>query len=397
MVWPAFVPRDAGAFRAMRCIAFLAGLTFYYLFSSPTPDHLGAAEYTIAALLAAAMWPSLNLAHMPLWLLFFGGALVPALVGVLNGQIPGDIVRDGAAFAFLFLVLVYRRVSVDIGDWLLWAVAGGGALFAARTVVSYAPYLMAGSNGALGTPPDLLYLANSPEVMFAALWFLGQGLQAICADRIRPLAAFYLGLSALCALSMGLMMQRAGIAIFSGAGLVMTFYFARQSPRSLVRLLLFWTLLGVLFWPYAHALVSALLWKTHVVGLNSRYEEWMTVLRLVGASPSTLLFGEGWGGRLANPAVGGLSVLFTHSFFSALLLKTGVIGCLLGLAGMALVFAKLVVVARHNLLLGFALFWPLLISVTIYASYKSLGFGLLLLIISVYPNQKLEKNTAPVA
>lgn len=397
MFLPSLIPPNAGALRATGCLAFLAALSIYYVCSSPTPDVLGAPEIAITILLALAFRPMITRENLPLWGMFAFGILVPSVTGVLYGHSFGDIIRDAAAVGFLFLVLLYGRVSADLGTRLIWAVALGGAVFALRTILSYLPYLTSGNLSAIGSPPDLLYLANSPEVMFAALWFLGQGLSGICAPRFRLHTLGLLMCSAFCVLAMALMMQRAGIAVFTAAGLAMSFYFIRQSPRALVRLLVFWMILGAAFWPYAHALMSALLWKTHVVGLNSRYEEWMSVLKIVSSNYSALLFGEGWGARFSNPAVGGLDVLFTHSFFSSLLLKSGLTGCALGLVGIALIFIKLWSLARANILLGFALFWPLLISVTIYASYKSLGFGLLLLIISVYPNQKLEKNTTPVA
>lgn len=397
MLFSAIIPQDAGALRTTGCLAFLGALSIYYMFSSPTPDVLGVPELSILLLLALALRPMVTRENLPLWGMFGFGVLVPSVTGALYGHSLADIIRDVAAAGFLFLVLLYGKVSADLGSKLVWAVALGGVVFAVRTILSYLPYLTSGNLSALGSPPDLLYLANSPEVMFAALWFLGQGLSGICAPHFRLQTFGLLIGSALCVLAMALMMQRAGIAVFTAAGLGMSFYFIRQSPRALVRLLVFWMILGMAFWPYAHSLMSALLWKTHVVGLNSRYEEWMSVLRIVSQNYSTLLLGEGWGTRFSNPAVGGLDVLFTHSFFSSLLLKAGLTGCALGLAGIALIFIKLWSLARENALLGFALFWPLLISVTIYASYKSLGFGLLLLIISVYPNQKLEKNTAPVA
>lgn len=393
----ALIPPDVGALRTTGCLAFLAALSIYYVFSSPTPDVFGAPEIAITILLALAFRPMITRENLPLWGMFAFGVLVPSVTGVLYGHSPSDILRDVAAAGFLFLVLLYGRVSADLGSKLIWAVALGGVVFAVRTILSYLPYLTSGNLSALGSPPDLLYLANSPEVTFAALWFLGQGLSGICAPCFRLHTLGLLMCSAFCVLAMALMMQRAGIAVFTAAGLAMSFYFVCQSPRALVRLAVFWMILGAAFWPYAHALMSALLWKTHVVGLNSRYEEWMSVLKIVSQNYSALLFGEGWGTRFSNPAVGGLDVLFTHSFFSSLLLKSGLTGCVLGLVGIALIFIKLWSLARDNILLGFALFWPILISVTIYASYKSLGFGLLLLIISVYPNQKLEKNTAPVA
>ncbi len=51
---------------------------------------------------------------------------------------------------------------------------------------------------------------------------------------------------------------------------------------------------------------------------------------------------------------------------------------------------------RDFILLG-AVIFPFIISVFLYASYKSLGFGLILLIFSVFSNRKLEKNNQAVS
>ena len=137
--------------------------------------------------------------------------------------------------------------------------------------------------------------------------------------------------------------------------------------------------------------------KTQLVGLNSRAQEWQTVLDLVFRDWGHALFGYGWGVRFENPAVGGLPVLFTHSLLSALLLKTGVFGAGLVFTTLVFVVLKALPVLAQRRALFLILVFPLLISGGIYASYKSLGFGLILLVFFEKAHLKLEKKSPVVA
>lgn len=142
--------------------------------------------------------------------------------------------------------------------------------------------------------------------------------------------------------------------------------------------------------------------KTEMVGLNARSEEWGAVFDVLSQDWGSMLFGEGWGGRLDNPAVGGLNVNYTHSLVSSLLLKTGVVGALVILIGCLYPVLMALRSVWHNrnaydwLIIGAALL-PLLISIFIYASYKSLGFGLILLVFFIFPMRKLERNDKSVS
>jgi len=137
----------------------------------------------------------------------------------------------------------------------------------------------------------------------------------------------------------------------------------RKAPRRVLGLALVLTCAALVFYGQIGGILYALWDKTRVHGGNMRLDEGVAVLEMIGRDLPSALFGTGWGGTFQSPAVADIRVNFTHSLPSALLLKTGLIG-----------FDRTV---------GFMLSGPLLISSLLYASYKSLDFGFLLLLIVV--------------
>ncbi len=212
----------------------------------------------------------------------------------------------------------------------------------------------------------------------------------------RVLGVVILSLSILPILAMIFMMQRAGIGVvclYVMIAICVVFY---RTPKWGGIFLAIILAVICVAWPlFGH--VFQMIWqKTELVGLNTRAEEWSAVMDRLSDGWDNTLFGEGWGGKIENPAVGGLSVNYTHSLISSLLLKTGLIGTIVILAGcfMPVIKAFGAVITKKCqidfILLGAVLF-PFLISVFLYASYKSLGFGLILLVFFIFPIRKLEK------
>ncbi|HEY0901002.1 MAG TPA: hypothetical protein VGD95_02655, partial [Micavibrio sp.] len=100
--------------------------------------------------------------------------------------------------------------------------------------------------------------------------------------------------------------------------------------------------------------------------------------------PLSLLWGQGWGAGLVSPAVGPDMVNYTHNLFTTYLLKGG-------LVAVALVFIYLVGLCRGlwpliwaHPVRALAVAAPFFIDITLYASFKSLDFGLLLLLIALW-------------
>jgi hypothetical protein len=115
-----------------------------------------------------------------------------------------------------------------------------------------------------------------------------------------------------------------------------------------------------------------------------RFQELETVWGDVTRSAASALFGNGWGASIKSPAVGGLSVNYTHNLVSAALLKSGMIGAALLCLYLFLLGTSFFSLVRQRPVLALALFWPFVIDIFLYASYKSLDFGLILTLIACY-------------
>lgn len=379
---------------AWQSVTFALALILYALTGSPTPDQISIAEILTAALLIISIsLPILTQMPVPAALLIIYGFSLPVLVGVASGHAGGAIIRDLIPFGFLLLPLFYRASFL-----LPWLVAGIGMAFAGRSLLPYKDTLQHPQLW-LGQPPaDLLYLANSPEVLFSALYLLGTGLVLIW-SRKSLIGGFFLMIAAsLPVLAMAVMMQRAGIGCMILAGMVWAAigFWARPGRTLLTGAVA--SLLLIPFIPLIEALLGTLAMKTELVGLNSRVQEWSTVLDLVSQSPWALLFGLGWGLTFENPAVGNIEVNYTHSLISALLLKTGVTGVGLTLLYLWIFAKQCVPQLFRSPVLVLALACPLGIGLLFYASYKSLGFGLILLLLANSTfYRKLEKNQRDMA
>ena len=381
------LPWQVGAF----CLALLV----YGVSGSPTPDEIGVSEVlTCLLLLASIRLPDVRRLPAPVIIFAIYGLSIPVLTGVLAGHSMGLILRDLIAFGFLLLPVFFASSNFrDHRQLVIFTVVLVGLMFSIRALMPYGPALFHPASW-LGLPPaDLLYLANSPEVLFSGLMLLGTGGFMIWAGQGMIKGMSLAVLAGLPLIAMAVMMQRAGLGCIVLAGLI---WAALGSWHHPARMGLTAGLLGLLALPLVSlgsAITSGLILKTEMVGFNSRTQEWATVLDLIGQSPWTALTGLGWGASFENPAVGNLTVNYTHSLVSALLLKTGLAGVLAMLAYLWMLAKQAVPELWRRPVLMVALAAPLGIGLVFYASYKSLGFGMLLFVLSLSaPYRKLEKN-----
>ena len=197
-------------------------------------------------------------------------------------------------------------------------------------------------------------------------------------------------------LAMVLLMQRAGVGALIAFACFMVALAVYYRPKWGSLFFVIALTLMMSGWSVIEIVLASIWQKTEIVGLNARIQEWATVFDFISKDALTFLFGAGWGGRIENPAVGGLSVNYTHSLISSLLLKTGMVGTSLILAGCFWpVFSRLKRLISEKSAFSYivigAAFLPFMISVLLYASYKSLGFGLILCVFLIFPIRKLEK------
>lgn len=385
----------------LRLAAFIAACIIYGLFGSPTPGDLGIAEIGVGLFLLIAINPvkaiqSVLMLHRGSWMtaaqaLLFYGMTVPLIAGLGGGNDPALILRDIIPFGFLLLPLLMQGWRPD------WRLAGGavaciGVAFGARVLL---PVLI-GQGDFIGVGTDPLYLSIAPTVSFAAV--LCGGTAGLLLYRGLSLRNIVLaGVLGVCALlpfaAMVITLQRAGIGLSAFALLILLAIGLWRRPARAVTPLIFVALVALCFLPIVNEVADSLMRKQTLVGNNNRLQEAAVVFDSVAASPLSVLFGKGWGTTLADPAVGGVVVNYTHNIFTTYLLKTGLVGLLL--LGLYLygLCRPLLGLLRISPLMALALGAPILIDLTLYASFKSLDFGLILLL-AMMAAQKLRENAA---
>lgn len=405
----------------LRGLALAGAILIYGMAGSPTPDRPGIAEITVGVLLGLAVFHpwlrevfcrSTYAPPSPFWrrtgfaALCYGLGVAVLMAGV-HGNALHQVLRDLVWLGFIALpVLLYPLWSRDAPHgaaqrWVWRAALCAGFFLIAREALRIAGGGLAAFSLAGGTT----YLSNSPLVAMAAIYTGGAGILLLAmGGRRRDFAAgAAMAVVALaCVFIMILGMQRAFAGGFFLALALVLFCVLRVRPVATLCLL---AILGagmVWLWPVLEVSTAALIAKTEQVGWNRRAEEWAAVWHHIAGSPWSLLFGTGWGGVFNSPAVGGLSVNFTHGALSSLLLKTG----LAGVAFFGAYFAALgALVARtilHTadlrlLVRGLALMVPFLIDMFLYASFKSLDFGVLLLLMAFLGETGADKNAPALA
>lgn len=375
-----------------RAFCLLLAVLVYGACGTPTPDAFGWAEGVVGALLLIAIGaPGVQALYLRTgdWrdmarMVFIGIAVAGLLWGALRGNPAALMLRDLIAFGFLFLPLLCLHIfrqAPEFTPLFLKAVIAAALLFSLRAllVIANDPALVAFSDGSLD------YFANAPTLPLAAFMLIAfPAARYIRSGAVRDLGWFAGGsiLAALPLLAMALTLQRASIGFVMIALSVAFLAALLRAPARAMVLLVITFLAAAPFMGDAAMLAALMHQKTLVFGLNMRAEEWQAVWQAVSETPLSALLGLGWGGTFESPAVAGIRVNFTHSLLSSALLKTG----LLGLAAVALYLAALgrewLKLAGLKPLMALALAGPLLIDMFLYASYKSLDFGLVLLLVS---------------
>ncbi len=378
----------------LRFLCLIGAMGLYAVLSSPTPDHPGLVEAVIGGLLCVVAlpgaWRMILHVHKTrnLWqgagaLLMIYGLSVPLCLGLIYGQDTGLIVRDVVPFLFMGLALFASDLFVNDSDrfkLFLWAAAGVGFVQAARSLFKVYGFFAFDSNGV----EELYYLANSPFVLLCAALCIAGMMRFLMQKnwlRVLPQVSVLAVLALVPLAAMALTLQRASLGYVVLFTLVLIgLAMVNRPSRGFGLVVIFgagFLLIGGDVW----AVFEQLFRKTQEHGFNMRVEEWRSVWAQARGSWSVLLFGQGWGTAFESPAVAGVRVNFTHSLFSSMILKTGLVGAALVLAYLVGLTQILWAQLRRNQVLALALAGPFLIDVLLYATFKSLDFGLLLLLI----------------
>lgn len=371
-----------------RLAALCGAVGLYGFLGTPAPPGLRWIEIGIAGLLLVAAglrWPVMAAAGRALrdgpgWAAVGTAALawltwVPLLRGVWQGWAPGDILRDVVPLFFLFLPLllapVLHRGGRRAGEALCGALMLAGLLFALRWWRQQGWAFDEFGERTFGD--GRTYLLNAPSVLVAAIGFpvlalrlAGWRSMAGWGAAILAGAAAAVCLAALAGAAHRMALGLA-VAALAGVGVI----HARRAPRLAMVVVLVVVAVSIPFHEAVFGALDRLVEKTRLAGANARIEEVEAVLRLVSASLPSVLFGEGWGALLVNPAVGEWRVSYTHTFASYTLLKTGV----LGLAAIAAWLGSLAIPARRlwraDPVLALVCLPPLLVPFGLHTSFNN--------------------------
>ncbi len=351
-----------------RFAALATALMLYGFAGSPTPDHPGWIEVVVGLLLILSVTlPGSHedrAAFLPLLLV---GPTIPLAVGFYKGYPLEAIARDVIPFLFLCLPVFIWPAHKAQAFFSLCLIVG--VLFALRVLGQGLDMFPANA--------ELLYLANSPLVVMSAIIGLGSAGMDLYRRDISVQSLMYLCGGLVCLLAMLIDVQRATImAVILSLGALTIAGFIR-APRRMV-----WPLVLMLVAAFASHDIILTAWhsmatKTALVGVNARWLEVQAVYEHLSGDWPRVLFGIGWGGRFNSPAVGGWSVPYTHSLLTYMLLKTGWIGLGGTVLALGVCFRQ---IFHQRTLAALGLFWALVIPVFFYASYKSLDFGLVLVL-----------------
>lgn len=408
----AYLPRRGGFFPALfsldseglRFCSLMSAMAVYAFRGSPTPDNPGWPEVLTGLLLLAAVGVKGGIraltisfsAPMKLWqiggkLFLLYGLSVPLIGGGMAGHGAAEVLRDILPFAF-FLMPVFLTENFEkrpeYGRYLLFAAIALGFVFALRALLPFYPFSIL-NVGIFPQSEELFYFANAPTVFLAALMLLGLSgktvMEAAGAKDIAR-AAILFGLSLLPLLAMTAAEQRAGVGACVLYAVMLAAMAVWRSPARAARLLLAIFFVVWAAFPVFMDAAEILGRKTSAVGLNMRDQEAKAVWEAVSGTgnPAHILFGLGWGGGFHSPAVGGVYVNFTHSLLTSMLLKTGLVGVFLACTYLAGLLNLLTGLLFRHPRVAMALLAPFLVDIFLYASFKSLDFGLVLLLIPVY-------------
>ncbi len=390
----------------VRSGAFLLALCLYAFRGSPTPDTPGLVEVVIAAFLVMAVGLVDAAAALrvdmkaPLWrsagqALLIYGLSVPVIMSVLRGAEISQALRDVFPFLFLLLPVFMGRLCGRYEGAFRAVLCGAlviGVVFAVRAGIDVQYDLLALLFPARGAA-ELNYFANAPTVLFAALFIAGYSAQRFFEHyTFKAFLLFFLGcaLATILLFPVALTAQRASLGYAVLYAVILTGIAFYKAPYRALIIAVSVIVFLAPFYSTALELIHMLAQKTSLVGFNARFEELAAVWAEISKSASTIAFGAGWGGSFESPAVAEIRVNYTHSLLTSALLKTGIVGVILvifylfGLAQLLWGFL------RRNPVLALALAGPIVIDVFLYASFKSLDFGLVLLLIPAYVLSRAE-------
>lgn len=377
-------------------LALAAAILAYGLIGVPAPAGVGLREIVIGTLLALAVlmarpWsiPAIGWSpDAPTWarsgVMALGWLLcVPLLTGLIAGWSADDILRDVVPLLFLFAPLAFVPSIREAGSRRLIRTA----LLAAGFAFTVRWWQHAGwridAVGVIALDDGTAYLLNAPSVLFAAIGLPASGFGLMVRGGWqRILGGLCLGLAgALCLVALAGAVHRLAFALALVALAVAALRETRGAPAGRLWLFSGGLVLAGAFGIQSWKAVALAIEKSRQVGLNARLDETIAVFDQCTRTFGTLLLGDGWGALIANPAVGGWRVSYTHSLPTYAAVKTGLFGLLALSWWLGSLAGPVRRALRASPSVALAALAPLAIALTLHGSYKYLDTGLLLALV----------------
>ncbi|MDO8343868.1 MAG: O-antigen ligase family protein [Cellvibrio sp.] len=387
------------------------------MFGSPMPIKIGVTEIamgvglTIGVLLLGYSFIARkdgNFKLPALCLAYF--LLAPLLTAVARVNSASDMARDIVPLMFMTVLpfIISQNRSAPQLRALLVAILAVGLVSALQFHLSllqifgsmdtylsrYAPLSAAPDNGVskfvvmlrqlnLGSTDYTASIlkCQDPAILFTAIYLLCLGLGLVL---IKPRRLFLgllaLGGGAFCAYEFSALGMRAFVGLTLLALIIYALHLVRVRKLPVGNLIVAGILGLILTYNQLINFAEQMWAKQQVAGLSHRHEELYAAFNTISESVTTLLFGIGWGGVLANPIYGGETTRFTHSLISFWLLKTGLLGFAVLVLFVILLCRRInltgIWTSSHRLAVILAASAAIAIGLIFEPTYKMLSFGM---------------------
>jgi hypothetical protein len=323
---------------------------------------------------------------------------IPILVGLFRQNELIDLIRDVLPFLFFLLpIFLFRKLHCNPKAWILVMCTGFSFIGVAMTLRHFAQAGASiadiGEQSIFGTG---ISLAFDPAIQFAFPFLFGLAIKmAIERHLLKASVLFFISLIPLFAI-LGVVARAPLVLSFFAIGLMVLLGFRNKVVNLIVfALFLLFIVVALAGDNMISRSIGLMLLKHENYGVSSRDLEVSAVLQNAD-SFDKIIFGEGWGGLISNPIGDGAMWRFVHNMFAYYFFKQGIVGLLgviIYVAWLSKIyfrsFQKLKNEGGVRLIALLALIPPILGSLFLEVTYKTLIFGLLLsLVIAISASTK---------
>lgn len=386
-------------------VLFISSILIYALFSLPFPKNPGGIEAAVGLLLILATGSKgilgllsfkntefdMQSVRFGFWFLL----LFPTITMTFYGWELNDFVRDIIPLVYMFFPLLILP-SIQKNRYMTRL----PLFFSLVGLIMSIRFFIETQATPLDVGVEVLwdnkkYFSYDPSVLFAAIWFFIKGCE-VFSNNIKDyaLSAFYFISSFICLSALAAVIQRAPLALFAMACVI---YFIKSNIPKIYKVLVIFLLTIVSFYYLGDIFLNVfdLFYEKQIShGFNNKDSEFSAVFEVMSLGFGVSLFGVGWGGVFYNPAYG-MTMSNTHSLVSYALIKTGLIGMVAFSVYGIRVIRDVLIILKYDIGITLASTSALTIGLLFQPTYKTLSYGVILIIVlshSHYIKEKLGQN-----